>query len=187
MVEFDIQDRTTRENDPYIEEFEKWDFSNLLLQRKFTTQDILEILLISPNTLQHVKFSLLKKIINDIRYIAPEMDEEYKQYIRESNNGVRDTLRCLFNTTDPRKLWYQWFSKFWQYNDANRKLYGGKWIKDIIPVDNPDHERHQKYLTTKKEYIKNWLKYLFKANIDNFDQIIKSPSLILKQEKWPPL
>ena len=173
MVEFDIKDRSSRENDPYIKEFEKWNFSNLLLQRKYSTQDILEILLTSSRTLQNVKMSLLKKMINDIRYIAPDMDEEYKQYIRENNNEVRETLRCLFKTQDPRKMRHQWFTKFWKYNDANRKLYGGKWVKDILSVDNIDHERHLKYLIKKQEHVESWLKYLIKAKINNFDKMIK--------------
>lgn len=152
--------------DSYIKEFEQWNFSHVLRQTKYSAKEILHLFLANTNSRDDLKVLLLKKLGRDVNYLEWEMNEEYKEYIRKHNDGVRIKIWSFYKKEVPADLKKRWLNKLWKYNDFYRKLYGGKSFNNMLVTDT-DHEWHDRYLTKKKEHIQRCISHLTISYIRN--------------------
>ena len=82
----------------YIQEFEQGDFSHVLQQTKYSSKELLHLLLTSENTREELKITLLEKMGRNTDRLEEAINEEYKLYVREHNDKIRETLRRLFES-----------------------------------------------------------------------------------------
>lgn len=94
---YEYKHKTQGSCDPsYLAEFEQGNFVHAAMQTRYTGQELLKIFLYNERVSDEEKMKSLRYMINKIRYIASEMDQEYDNYIIQNNNEVREYLRTAY-------------------------------------------------------------------------------------------
>ena len=92
--------------DHLLKEFQQGNFSNLR-DTKLSSEKIVEILLQHPETSQEQKIEILKHMISKCATKTEDIfqnEEQIIEKIREHNDKVRETLKILFQSTNPEIL-----------------------------------------------------------------------------------
>jgi len=129
-----------------FQELQQGNFSRLLfLQGNYTQKNILEALLIAPDTPKKEKIELLQSIVKSSASICDCLDEEYLIFLRRHNDVVRTQLYQFFAENN------NWFSSFRSYNNHFWSTYGGRSLQTWSVVQS-NHERHHIYCDKIKEW-----------------------------------
>lgn len=185
--------KENKESNPYIEEFKKGDFSNLLLQNIYSSQEeISDILLKSDDTLPEVKIAILKKMVYAFKYInvyinqkGEKIEADPIEAIRANNDRVRELLKQLFEKEDKNKLKERWLEKCWKYNNFYWKKFWGKSFSDKTEIEFwLDNSHIKKQLQAeKKKYIEKCIRYLLLSNIPNIESMLEIYGNIFCEEE----
>lgn len=91
------KDKTTGYCDSsYLAEFEQGNFVHAAMQTRYTGQELLKIFLHNEHVSDEEKIKQLRYIIQRIRYIASDINQEYDNYIIQNNNEVRGNLKTAY-------------------------------------------------------------------------------------------
>ncbi|MDR0859877.1 MAG: hypothetical protein LBO09_02620 [Candidatus Peribacteria bacterium] len=120
-----------------LKEFQEGNFSHLY-DTRLTINEITDLLLKSPDTLERVKVDILKTMIRKKPYLSSEFstgeenlsDDERIALNRERNDKVRAKLKIAFENADKEKLQQQGLDKRYKYNNYYRTQAGGKSLDD---------------------------------------------------------
>jgi hypothetical protein len=184
-LDFQLEQIDTESNNEiyhYLQEYKKWNFSNLLLEKKISTENLIGILLSSTDTQKKVKLDILKYLISKIDNLSSQMDEEYKNTIRQHNDELRKKLKDFYKKANPQKLEDMKINKEWKYNNKYWDMYWGKQINNIISVTHKDHEWHNKYLDQLNILKRDLIDKIFLANMDDLkDELMETYYLFVKK------
>jgi len=159
-----------KENNPYLEEFKRGNFSNLLKQNIYSSQEeIIDILLRSEDTLPELKIAILKKMVYNTKYISEKIIDDIRENNRKHNDRVRYHLKQSFEKEDKSKLKKMGLKKFWKYNNFYWESFWGKSIQGELDENVLIKE---KIRIEKENDITKCINYLLLLNISDIWDIL---------------
>lgn len=141
-MHLDDRDRSIFCEEDYriLQECQQGNFSRLLfLKTQFTQEELLEALFLAWDTPKEQKVKLIKRIAVQCAFWKDALNEDYKAYLRQHNDAVREVLLHWFHNNS------LWFNSFRSYNNHFWSTYGGRSLRSPC-VSDPSHEWYGRHI-----------------------------------------